>query len=49
VLLIRTLDLLRFANLVEQGIKTKAEFQNILLKESGWLKVDDTRVTVVKE
>ena len=49
VLLIRTLDLLRFANLVEQGIKTKAEFQNILLKESGWLKVDDNSVTVVKE
>ncbi|MHB1767395.1 MAG: hypothetical protein ACYCUV_06035 [Phycisphaerae bacterium] len=48
VLLIRTLDLLRFADLVERGIKTKEEFKNILLGESGWLKVEGDNATVVK-
>ncbi len=37
VLLIRTLDLLRFADLVERGVKTKEDFRNVLLKEHGWL------------
>ena len=48
MLLIRTLDLLRFADLVERGIKTKEEFKNILLSESGWLKVEGDNATVVK-
>ncbi|MGC9261344.1 MAG: hypothetical protein ACP5I8_14860 [Phycisphaerae bacterium] len=49
VLLIRTLDLLRFADLVERGKQTKEDFRNILLNESGWLKVEGDNVTVVKQ
>ncbi len=49
VLLIRTLDLLRFADLVERGRKTKEDFRNILLNESGWLKADVDNVVVVKQ
>lgn len=49
VLLIRTLDLLRFADLAERRIKTKEDFKNILLGESGWLKVEGDNVTVEKK
>lgn len=49
VLLIRTLDLLRFADLVERGIKTKEDFKNILLNESGWLNVEGDNATVEKQ
>jgi hypothetical protein len=48
VLLIRTLDLLRYADAIEQGSLTKEAFRNTLLAESGWLKVDGTTATVVK-
>ena len=38
VLLIRTLDILRLIDLIERGVTTPAEFQRILLGESGWLR-----------
>lgn len=49
VLLIRTLDLLRYADAVEGGTLTKEEFRTTFLNESGWLKVEDGKAEVVKE
>lgn len=49
VLLIRTLDLLRYADLIEQGKKTKDDFLKCILNEVGWLSVSDDNVCVVKE
>jgi hypothetical protein len=34
---------------VEKKIKTSQDFQNILLGESGWLKVDDNSATVLEQ
>ena len=49
VLLIRTLDLLRLADLKERGIKTGEDFKDILLHETGWMKVEGDDVMVVQE
>lgn len=49
VLLVRTLDLIRYANLVDDGTKNKDEFRKTILSESGWLKVEAGSVTIVKE
>ncbi|RJP36912.1 MAG: hypothetical protein C4547_06545 [Phycisphaerales bacterium] len=49
VLMIRTLDLLRYADLVESGAIEKEQFHSTILGESGWLRVKDGTVTVVKE
>ncbi len=49
VLLIRTLDLLRLADLTERGIKTGEDFKDILLRKTGWMKVEGDAVTVVKK
>jgi len=49
VLLIRTLDLLRYADAVEQGELTKEGFRRTILTESGWLKVENTAVEIVKQ
>ena len=48
VLLIRTLDLLRYADGIEQGNLTKEAFRNTILTESGWLKVENNIAEVVK-
>ena len=48
VLLMRTLDLLRYANAVEGGAVTKQEFMNTILSESGWLRLDNSKVTVIR-
>jgi hypothetical protein len=47
VLLVRTLDLLRFANAVEEGGYTKEQFRQIILGGSGWLKVEGDRAELV--
>lgn len=41
VLLVRTLDLLRYADLVDTGAANKEQFLATILNESGWLKVQD--------
>jgi hypothetical protein len=48
VLLIRTLDLLRYADGIEQGNRTKEDFRNTILTESGWLKVENDTAEIVK-
>jgi hypothetical protein len=48
VMLVRTIDLLRFADGVEAGILKKEDFLATLMSQSGWLKVDDNRFEVVK-
>ena len=49
VLLVRTLDLLRYADLVENERIAKDGFLTTILNESGWLKVEDGAATVVTE
>lgn len=49
VLLVRTLDLLRYADLVESGTVAKEDFSSTILSDSGWLKVENNAATVVKE
>jgi len=49
VLLIRTLDLLRYADAVEKNVLSKDEFKKIILNQAGWLKVENEQVQVVKE
>lgn len=48
VLLVRTIDLLRFADGVEAGILKKEDFLATLISQSGWLKVDDNKYEVVE-
>lgn len=48
VLLLRTIDLLRFADCVEAGIFKKEDFMDTLMSQSGWLKVADNKCEVVK-
>jgi len=48
VLLIRTLDLLRYASAVEDGSLTKEEFKRITLSESGWLNVENGTAKIVR-
>lgn len=49
VLLIRTLDLLRYADGIEHGILTKESFRNTILTKSGWLKVTNNTAEVVSK
>ncbi len=49
VLLIRTLDLLRYVDLVERKLLTKESFRETLLAEAGWLKVEGGAMRVVKQ
>lgn len=46
-LIIRTLDLLRYWNLVEREVCTRADFFQIVTSQKGWLRVTDTDATVV--
>ena len=46
VLILRTLDLIRLANLVEKGCVSKAEAENMFLKSAGWLRTDEHSVQV---
>ena len=39
VLMIRTIDLLRYINAIQNGRATADEFRRIILSESGWLEV----------
>ena len=48
VLLIRTLDLLRYAEGVENGSLPKEGLLQTILTESGWLKVEESKAQVVK-
>ncbi len=48
VLMMRTLDLLRYADLVEQGMRSRADFRNDIFTNAGWLRVEDGAVQVVK-
>jgi hypothetical protein len=48
VLMMRTLDLLRFADLVERGVIKKDEMRRLILGEVGWLKVEEGEYAVVK-
>jgi len=49
VLLIRTLDLLRYADCVERAIFSKGEFRETILSKAGWLKVENDTLEVVTE
>ncbi len=49
VLLIRTLDLLRYVDAIEKGVLTAESFKNVLLSECGWLMVEDDTAFVIKE
>jgi len=48
VLLVRTIDLLRFADSVESSILKKEDFLATLMNQSGWLKVADNKYEVIK-
>jgi hypothetical protein len=49
VLLVRTLDLLRYADGIDKGIFSKEAFKKVFLTESGWLKVENDTFQIVKE
>ena len=49
VLMVRTLDLLRYADGVESGTLKKKDLLNTLLHESGWMRVAEGQVETVKE
>jgi hypothetical protein len=49
VLLIRTIDLLRFADGVEAELFRKEDLLSIIMSESGWLKVAENKYEVVKK
>ena len=48
VLLIRTLDLLRFVDLIERGEQTAGAFKKMILGNAGWLKVTESCATVIR-
>ncbi len=48
VLLMRTLDLLKYADYVEAGKLEKESLRAMLLSEAGWLKVENDRAELVK-
>lgn len=48
VLLIRTIDLLRYADGIEAGVFNKEDFIDILTSQSGWLKIADNECEVIK-
>lgn len=47
VLLIRTLDLLRYADGIEKGVFSKDEFRETILSKTGWLKVENETIEVM--
>lgn len=49
VLLLRTLDLLRYADLIEQGKRSTSDFSTDILGNTGWLKVANGAVAIVRE
>jgi hypothetical protein len=49
VLLVRTIDLLRFADGVDASIFKKEDLLAILMNQLGWLKVADRRYEVLKK
>lgn len=49
VLIVRTLDLVRLLDLAEQGKMESPKIRELLLSETGWLKVTDEGYEVVKE
>jgi len=49
VLMIRTLDLLRYADLIEQGKRSVEDFRRDILAKAGWLKVENGTVEIMKE
>ena len=49
VLMVRTLDLLRYADGVESGSLKKDDFPNAILSGSGWMRVAGGQVETVKE
>lgn len=48
VLLIQTIDLLRYADGVEAGVFKKEDFLSILMSQSGWLKVAESKCEIKK-
>jgi len=48
VLLIRTIDLLRYADGVEACVFKKEDFLSILMSQSGWLNVSENKCEIVK-
>ena len=48
VLMIRTFDLLLFADGVERGVFKKDELRRLILTEVGWLKVERDAYEIVK-
>lgn len=49
VLIVRTLDLVRLLDLLEQGRLEQTEVRALLLNETGWLKASDKELEIVKE
>jgi hypothetical protein len=49
VLLLRTVDLLRCADLCQTGVLSKEAFRGALLSQGGWLRVDGDKVVLVSE
>jgi len=49
VLLVRTLDLLRFADGVEKGIFAADDLRSLLLTQTGWLRVEADKTEVLKD
>lgn len=49
VLLIRAIDLLRYADCVERHVLPTDSFRSVILAESGWLKVENDSAQVVKK
>ena len=49
VLIVRTLDLVRLLDLLEQGRVKQAEIRELLLKETGWLKVTHEGYEVLRD
>lgn len=49
VLVMRTLDLLRFVDLVERGIATPQQFYDVVMSDNGWLRVDADAFTVIHD
>jgi hypothetical protein len=48
VLLIRTLDLLRYMDLCEGGVLRRESFQETILSSRGWLRVEGDRAQVIR-
>ncbi len=49
VLLIRTLDLLRYSDAVERGVLTRESFRATILGNAGWLRVESDNAAVIRK